>query len=51
MEEMVGDWVILKDDKIIERNIDMKKILELAEKYDLEEITISKNPSSLYCFY
>lgn len=51
MEKIIGDWVILKDDKIIERDNDMKKILELAKKYDPEEITISKNPSSLYCFY
>lgn len=51
MEENIGDWVILKDDEIIESAIDIKDILKLAEKYNRDEITISKNPSSLYCFY
>ena len=48
---MSGEWVILKDDKIIAHNKDMKVILELAEEYDDKEITISQIPSSIYCFY
>lgn len=51
MEEFKGEWVILKNDAIVEHNRDMKVILELAEKYNDEEITISKVPSSMYCFY
>jgi len=51
MEEMTGEWVILKNDTIIERNIDMKVILKLTEKYNKDEIVISRIPSSLYCFY
>ena len=50
-EEFSGEWVILKDDKIIERNKDMGVILKLAEKYDDEKIIISKIPSATYCFY
>jgi hypothetical protein len=51
MEEYSGEWVILKNDEIIEHNKDMKIILELSEKYKEKEITISKIPSSTYCFY
>ena len=51
MDEFNGEWVILKNNIIIEHNKDMKIILELAEKYNDEEITISKIPSSIYCFY
>jgi len=50
MEELTGEWVILKDDEIIERNIDIKVILELAKKYEDKDITISKIPSTSYCF-
>ncbi len=32
MEELTGEWVILKEDEIIERNIDIKVILELEKK-------------------
>jgi len=51
VDEFNGEWVILKNNIIIEHNKDMKIILELAEKYNDEEITISKIPSSIYCFY
>jgi hypothetical protein len=51
MEELSGEWVILKDDKIIEHNKDIKAILELSKKYEDKEITISKIPSAKYCFY
>ena len=51
MEELTGEWVILKDDDIIERNIDLKVILELAKKYEGQDIIISKIPSTSYCFY
>ena len=51
MEELTGEWVILKEDEIIERNIDIKVILELAKKYKGQDITISKIPSTSNCFY
>ena len=51
MEELTGEWVILKDDEIIERNIDIKVILELAKEYEDKDIIISKIPSTSYCFY
>ncbi len=48
---MSGEWVIIKDDLIVEKNMDIKVILELSEKYKDEEITISKVPSATFCFY
>jgi len=48
---MNGEWVILKDDSIIAKDKELKVILELAEDYDEEEITISKEPSAELCFY
>jgi hypothetical protein len=46
-----GEWVILKNNKIVEHNRDIGKILELANKYKDNEITISKEPAGKYCFY
>ena len=51
MEEMTGEWVILKGDKIVERNKDIKVILNLAKNYDDKEITISKIPSVTSVFF
>lgn len=51
MEELMGEWVIIKNDEIVEHNKYVKIILELAEKYDDEEVVISKIPSARYCFY
>jgi len=51
MEELIGEWVILKDDQIIEHNKDIRVILESAKKYNDNEITISKIPSTKYGFY
>ena len=49
---MVGDWVILKNDKIVEQNKDINVILELGEKkYKDKEVIISKIPSGDSCFY
>ena len=48
---LAGKWVILKDDKIIASNESAGVILKLSEKYNEEEITISKIPSTQYCFY
>jgi hypothetical protein len=50
-EELSGEWVIMKDDEIIERHLEMKVILELAKKYEDQDIIISKIPSATYCFY
>ncbi len=46
-----GEWVIMKNNKIVEHNNDMGKILKLANKYKVEDIIISKEPSAKYCFY
>ncbi|MHA1520951.1 MAG: hypothetical protein ACTSRK_12275 [Promethearchaeota archaeon] len=46
-----GEWVILKNDEIIERDKELSKILDYSKKYDVKTITISKIPSSNYCFY
>ena len=51
MESYVGEWVILKDDVIIEHNKDVKVILKSAEKYNDDEITISKVPSTNFSFF
>jgi len=48
---MKGEWVILKDDSIVESNKDLKVILELAQEYNDEEITISKIPTATFSFY
>jgi len=50
-EELSGEWVIMKDDEIVERHLEMKVILELAKKYEDQDIIISKIPSATYCFY
>jgi len=50
-EELSGEWVIMKNDEIIERHLEMKVILELAKKYEDQDIVISKIPSATYCFY
>jgi len=51
MELFNGEWVILKDDEIIEHNKDIRVILENAKKYNDNEITISKVPSTKYGYY
>jgi hypothetical protein len=51
MSEMSGKWVILKNDEIIAEDLDAKKILTLAEKYNEKDILITKIPSAKYCFY
>ena len=51
MEEFIGEWVILKYEQIIEHNKDVRVILESAKKYNDNEITISKIPSTKYGFY
>ena len=51
MEELSGEWVILKDDEIIEHDKDIRVILKLSKNYEEEEITISKIPSATYSFY
>lgn len=50
-EPLSGEWVILKNDEVIEHHPDAKVILQLAEKYSGEEIVVSKVPSADYCFY
>ena len=46
-----GEWVIMQGNDIVEHNIDVGIILELASKYDPSKIVISKEPSAKYCFY
>ena len=50
-KELSGEWVIMKNDEIIERNLEMKVILELSKKYEDQDIVISKIPTATYCFY
>lgn len=51
-EGLKGKWVILYKGEIIEQNDSMKEILELAEsKYKDKVISISRVPSSQYCFF
>ena len=45
-EELSGEWIIMKDDEIVERHLEMKVILELAKEYEGEDIVISKIPSA-----
>ncbi len=49
--DLAGKWVILKDDKIIASDKNVGVILKISEKYNEDEITISKIPSTHYCFY
>jgi len=49
--DLAGKWVILKDDKVIASDKDAGVILKISEKYKEEEITISKIPSTQYCYY
>lgn len=51
MELFNGEWVILKDDEIVEHNKDVRVILEIAKRYNDSEIIISKVPSTKYGFY
>ncbi len=52
MGELAGEWVILKDKKIIEHGKDAKKILEIAEsKYKGKDVIISKIPYGEHFFY
>jgi uncharacterized protein DUF5678 len=49
---MVGKWVLMQDDEIIEMNDDVQVLIKSAEKYQEEDdIVISKIPSSEYCYY
>ncbi len=51
MEEMIGEWIILKNEEIIEHDRDLKVILKKSENYKDDEITISRIPSATYGFY
>lgn len=46
-----GEWVILRKDKVVGHDRDIRKIFEIASKYKDDEITISKEPAGKYCFY
>lgn len=48
---MSGEWVIIKDDIVVEKDKDISVILKLSENYNEEEIVISKEPSAAFCFY
>ena len=49
--DLAGKWVILKDDKVIASDDNASVILKISEKYNEDEITISKIPSTQYCYY
>lgn len=46
-----GDWTLFRGDILLDANSDLSKILEESEKYDEEEVVITKEPSSDKCFY
>lgn len=46
-----GEWVIFKGDEVVAHNKEMKIILEIASKYSENEVIISKEPASKYCYY
>ncbi len=46
-----GEWVILMNNEIIDHDKDVKEILKRSEKYNKEDIVISKIPASKYGFY
>ena len=47
-----GEWVLMEGDRVIAHNFNMKKILEIAEKYpDNENIVITKILASNASFY
>ncbi|MHA1610897.1 MAG: DUF5678 domain-containing protein, partial [Promethearchaeota archaeon] len=46
-----GKWVLLKDDQIIESDDSPRELHKKAQKYNKDEVIISKIPSSEYCFY
>ena len=46
-----GDWVLLKDDIPVAADPDLKKIVEEYRKYPADEVIISKEPVSAYCYY
>ncbi len=41
-EDLVGKWVIVKNDEIIEQDESLEKIYSLAKKYDPNDIIVSK---------
>lgn len=46
-----GDWALFRGDTLIKADSDLSKILDESEKYDEENVVITKEPSSDNCFY
>ena len=46
-----GDWVLLKDDKIIACDENIAKIMKIADEYRSSNVVIAKEPSSTHCYY
>ncbi len=46
-----GDWVLLINDNVIACDRDVKKIMEMADRYSKKEVVIAKEPSSSHCYY
>ena len=46
MNQVTGKWAILKNEEILETDDDPIRIMQLAKKYDQDEITIIKVPAA-----
>ena len=46
-----GDWFLLRHGKKIASDQDLSVILKKADKYDEDEVVISKEPKSDHCYY
>ncbi len=46
-----GDWVLLRDNTPVASDSDLSVILKESEKYDEDEVVISKEPSSEHVYY
>lgn len=46
-----GDWVLFVKSDIVACDKDALKIMQIANKYDREDIVIAKEPMSNHCFY
>lgn len=51
VETKPGDWVLLKGDTVIASDPDAARIMKLANELGDDELVISKEPISQYCYY
>ena len=46
-----GDWVLLKGDSVVACGRDVGRLIKLADSLESEDLVISKEPISPYCYY